>query len=120
MMMRAVLRWVNSPDIDDLRTFQPATDDSFGFLLQFGAGPEGEDGAESFSMVICTPQWLIENHTSADVVIGRHRLIVFRYDYDRIIGFLEAQVAAVRGMTWTDVAEKLGRIGRWEFEDYVK
>jgi Immunity protein 8 len=62
-------------------SFQPTEIDNFGFLLQILVGPEEGIGEESFDVMVCTPRWLIENHSPEDIVSGRHMLIMFRYDY---------------------------------------
>ena len=117
--MRAVIRRFHSPDVDDLESFKPSEPDRFAFLLQILVGPENDQGEESFDVLICTPRWMLEKYSENDVVPGRHMIIVFKYDYERLTDFLRKQVAEVVGETWSDVAQGLSRLGRWEFEDYV-
>jgi hypothetical protein len=117
--MHAVIRRLHSPDIDDLEGYQPSEPDRFSFLLQILAGPENGEGEESFDVVVCTPRWILENHSRDDIVLGRHMMIVFRYDYHNLRDFLTKKVAQISGETWNDVAQGLSRVGRWEFEDYV-
>jgi hypothetical protein len=116
--MRAQLRRLHSPDIENLASYTPNRSDGFGFLLQVMAGPQGREGEESFDVFVCTPEWLKENRGASDVVVGRHHLIVFRYDYDRLKRFLEGYCYQCSGETWQEVAQQLGRLGKWEFEDY--
>jgi hypothetical protein len=35
-----------------------------------------------------------------------------------VLAYVEQRVARCEGVTWRDVAERLGRPGLWEFEDY--
>jgi hypothetical protein len=44
---------------------------------------------------------------------------MFEYDYPRLEEFVRAKVVDAAGSTWEDVAVRLSRFGRWEFEDYV-
>ena len=118
--MRARLRRLHSPDVFDLRVYRPPAADSFAFLLQVIVGPEGEPGEESFDIMVCTPRWLEQNHEKGDIVIGRHLLLVFEYDYDRLVRFVKTHVEQSSGETWFEVAQKLGRLGKWEFEDYQR
>ena len=118
VIMRASLRRVHSPDVEDLESYRPERSDDFGFLLQIFAGPEGGEGEESFDVVVCTPRWLERKHGQHEVVVGRHRLIVFEYDYDRLVKMIELYCDSCEGNSWQDVAEKLSRLGKWEFEDY--
>jgi Immunity protein 8 len=112
--MRACLRDVHSPDADDLAAFSPPTA-TFSLLVQMLVGPSDGDGEESFDVLVCSPDWL---RHQADPVIGRHLLIVSGFKWGRIRSFLDEQVAACEGADWLEVVNKVGRIGRWEFEDY--
>ena len=118
-MMRAAIRNLHSPDIDDLETYRPADPDRFGFLLQMLIGPVGGPGQESFDVQVCTPRWISETHANDEILIGRYLVIVFSYDFPSLKRFLEEKVAEAAGETWNDVAQYLGRFARWEFEDYV-
>lgn len=116
--MTAQIKRLHSPDIDDLASYYPEDEECFGFLLQAIAGPRGLPGEESFDMIVCTPQWLIKQHRHEDVVVGRSHLIVFEYDFKRLSLFLERYAERCSGHTWREVAEKLSRLGNWEFQDY--
>ena len=118
--MRAELKHLHSPDIEDLKSYRPRIDDDFGFLLQMMVGPEGDAGEESFDILVCTPEWIKHRHKIDDLVLGRHFLIVFEYEYNRLLRFLQESCGQCSGETWEEVANKVGRIGKWEFEDYVK
>jgi hypothetical protein len=116
--MRAALKYLQSPDIDDLATFCPKEPSKFCFLLQMMVGPAAEEGAESFDMTVCTPQWLIE-HCPTDVILeGRHYLFVMEYDFAQIQNYLLQRIEACVGENWEAVALQVGRLGKWEFEDY--
>ena len=116
--VRAELKRLHSPDVHDLRTYKPENDHNFGLLLQLMVGPYGESGAESFDVLLCTPEWLKQHNKASDLVWGRHLLIVFKYDHDRLFHFLQEYCAQCSGNTWKEIAEKLGRVAKWEFEDY--
>ena len=84
-------------------------------------GPEGLDAAESFDVEICTPAWIAKRHDSRDypdVVLGRHMLIVFAYELEKIRDAIAQYCERCSGDTWMDIAPKLARLGAWEFEDY--
>src|SRR5262245_5362265 len=117
-MMKAEIKKLHTPDIDDLSKYSPYDPENFHFLLQLIAGPEGEKGEESFEILICTPKWLLDNHRKEDVIIGRHYLIMMEYNYKRMLQAINTFCHRCEGSTWKEVAEKLGRLGHWEFEDY--
>jgi hypothetical protein len=116
--VRPVLKRLHSPDIPDLDSFTPEDPTCFAFLLQAMFGPEHAGGEESFDIVVCTPLWLAQEVDRKRVIEGRHHLIVSGYDLARIRGFLADYAKGCAGNTWQEVANKLSRLGKWEFEDY--
>lgn len=54
----------------------------------------------------------------ANVASARHHLFVKEYDYNELKRYLVKCCSACMGSSWTEVAEKVARIGYWEFEDY--
>jgi Immunity protein 8 len=112
--MRAILRETYSPDAHNLEDYSPPIA-AFSLPVQMLVGPSEGQGEESFDVLVCSPDWLREQ---PNPVVGRHLLIVNGFKWDRIRSFLEQQVAACEGANWSEVANKVGRIGRWEFEDY--
>jgi hypothetical protein len=117
--MRASIRRLHSPDVDDLRTWKPPDPECFGVLIQMLVGPEGDIGEESFDFLVCTPKWLLAEHGRDAVIFMRHYVIVFTFDYHRLSAALEELVAQSIGSDWEAIASLLGRHGAWEFEDYV-
>jgi Immunity protein 8 len=120
MPVQAIRKGHFSPDIDDLSTYSPSIPGNFGFLLQLLIGPSDQKGFESFNVMVCTPDWLVQHHNQEDVIIGRHYLIVFEYNYERIIKRIDKYLQNCTGSSWVEVAQRVGRLGRWEFEDYHK
>ena len=116
--MTGEVRGFHSPDVYDLDTWHPPDPNRFGFLLQVMVGPKGGEGEESFNIEVCTPAWLEERYQADGIVLGLHHLIVFSYDIARIKGFIIEFVSRSPGSTWQEIAAKLSRLGRWEFEDY--
>jgi hypothetical protein len=118
--MKALLGRLHSPDVADLSGYRPADPEVFGLLVQVMIGPEGGEGKESFDIRVCSPRWLLERHNKEDVIIGRHHLIMLEYDYTRLRRTIEAFCRESEAPTWSELALKLGRLGKWEFEDYVE
>lgn len=116
--MKAKLKRLHSPDID-IQTYWPEDMQNFSFLLQAMIGPDDSDGEESFDIEVCTPEWLRSQYSSEDIIMGRHLLIVFDYDFDRIKSYISRYCDQCQGENWDEISLKLGRIGRWEFEDYT-
>jgi hypothetical protein len=116
--MRAELRRIHSPDVADLRSWSPPAEE-FAVLIQLVVGPSGEPGEESFDVTLCTASWLARRAGSDGVIDARHHVVMESYDYDRVEQYFTRRVSACEGATWREVAAKVGRIGRWEFEDYT-
>lgn len=87
------------------------------------------DGGDLFSLTICSPKWFDNNiirpqtqHASHDrrscSVFGRHHLFVDEFNEVEIAKTVHELIRSVRGHDWNEVAQKLSRYLRWEFEDY--
>lgn len=117
--MKAILKDFYSVDIDvPLVNYVPDSPNDFRFGARFVIGEEKNGGEESFDITICTPMWLVHNHDSKDIIIGRHYLIVFEYDYQRIYAQLKNIIEGVEVNSWSEMGSIIGRLGKWEFEDY--
>lgn len=116
--MNAEIKLIYSLEIDDLESYSPDEPDCFGFSLRLIAGPQAQPGEESFDIQVCTPRWLLRHFPREEVIVGRHFLIVFEYNFPRIRGKIEKFCERCTGETWNEVASKLSRLGYWEFEDY--
>jgi len=116
--IRASLKRLHSPDIYNLDSFIPESTNCFGFLLQAMFGIENSDGEESFDMIVCTPEWLAIELNSRPVLMGYHYIFVKIYDIEQLKNFLVDFAQRCEGDSWEEVALKLARIGRWEFENY--
>ena|SRR5436190_20648510 len=113
--MRAIVRRFHSPDL------RPATKvdvEDFAILMQMMVGPKDAEGEESFDVLVCSPQWVARRVREAGPLVGRHHLIVESFDLDFISKYLRNEIESLDEPTWERLANKIGRIGKWEFEDY--
>lgn len=107
-----------SPDILDFKNFVPTDKKSFSFLLELEIGIKGEKGADLFSIEVCTPQWLLGNFQSSDIIFCKNRLIVFEYNIENIINEVKRYLRSITGSSWEDVASEISKIAHWEYENY--
>jgi hypothetical protein len=115
--MRAELKSLFSPAADPLEDFAPTG--PFGILVMAMIGPVGEQGHESFDFMLCTPEWFSSNFHE-DFKMGRHYVFVRDFSYAQLEQFVrEYCVRCGEATSWGALAEKLARLGKWEFEDYV-
>lgn len=115
--MRAIVRTLHlDPDPRALSS-DPA---EFLLLARLFVGPSDGPGEESFDVEVCTPQWLARRCAAEGFVDGRHTVIttVDTFTEDGLRSFLTRRVESASGDTWHEVAEKVARLGLWEFEDY--
>lgn len=111
------LRGLNSPDIINLDEASFAQEEPFCVLIQAMFGQQGEDGEESFDFLVCNAVW-VQHQVLAGAFSGRHYLIVSTFCLSEIQAFWMRVATMSSGHTWEEVAQKLGRYGLWEFEDY--
>jgi hypothetical protein len=87
-------------------------------LVQVFAGPADGPGEESFQVEVVSVDALASMLEHSPVLPGRHLLIMRDLDLRVAEAFLRARFEELSAETWPELAEKLGRIGSWEFEDY--
>jgi hypothetical protein len=103
---------------DDPSTFTPDNVNCFCVHFELLIGPMNAAGEEIFQLAVCSPQWLAEECERHGFVLGRHYIVVARYDFMAIRALIEKLVQNCSGESWKDVAARLSRIALWEFEDY--
>lgn len=115
--MRAELKQL---DLEPDPAALPAGPESFSFIARMLVGPPDGPGEESFDVVVCSPQWLAARCQEAGLYDARHHLVVNveQFDKRQLRTWLESRITSVRADTWREIGERLGRLGRWEFEDY--
>ena len=115
--MRAALKHLI---FDPAPTTLPAEPASFSFWVRLIVGPKDGPGEESFDLTVCSPEWLAVRCRQQGIVDGRHHLVVNADDFDQrqLRSWLESRVRQLQGGSWSEIGEKLGRLGHWEFEDY--
>ena len=113
--MRAEIRSITSYDVQDPATWRPKSAGwSLGVVMRIG--PKHEEGEESFHLEVCDPRWIAERVRRERIIDGRHLLVVEEFQWPTIVGFLEKRVSAYEVDSWNGLAERLSRLGHWEFE----
>ncbi|QOT80092.1 hypothetical protein F7R26_021630 [Cupriavidus basilensis] len=88
-----------------------------------GSGRVGSDdeeggGGHLYQILACTPARITREYGQAGAIWGRHMLIVFEFDPERIKSEITRYVNGCTGKDFSEMAQKVPRIGAWEFEDY--
>ena len=102
----------------DFFEYQPGDPEDFGFQLNITVGIEGQKGADNFQLMVATPKYIQKAHPNQSAILLRHYLFVFRYDFNWILEVINRYIRSIEEDSWEKVAEKIGRIAWWEFEDY--
>lgn len=113
--MRAVVRSVRFPDLEAGRQVIP---ENACELVEVYVGPSDGPGEESFCLTVCTPAALVEVLAEQPVLVGRHWLFAAEFSPRAVEEFLRHRIGQIEGATWSEVAQKVGKLGAWEFEDY--
>lgn len=114
--MRAVLKSLDlHPDPSTL----PGDPAEFSLNARMIVGPHDGPGEESFDITVCTAEWL-RTAARSEFYDARHHVVVDFDTFDRnaLHAWLARRVESVHADTWTQIGERLGRLGHWEFEDY--
>lgn len=84
MSVRPVLKMLISPDLPELETGAPADPSSFCILVQALIGTGDDDDADTFDIVVCTPDQLPGEMPPGGVLLGRGYLFMRRWHYQRL------------------------------------
>lgn len=117
-MISAQVKAISTWEGDHLELHVPQDPQKFCVLVRAMVGPRGGEGEESFDINVCTAEWLKDQVGREGFVLGLHRLFVNTYDPAQIKKLLTTFIERYSGDSWREVAEKISRVARWEFEDY--
>jgi hypothetical protein len=115
--MRASVQSITSPDVD-LDSFAPGSNDPIYTLVEMDIGSDEGEGADIFELVVCNPAGLQKRVSDAGPMFGHHHLVVAKWDWPQIRNLIVSTIEGEQAPTWDGLAARIGRIARWEFEDY--
>jgi immunity protein 8 of polymorphic toxin system len=113
--IRATMLLDDGSDIGSYQSLDPRNDSVWVRLL---IGPVESDGAESFDINICTPEWL-ESEAAREPFFPSYCLVVPHVDLVSAVSFVRRTVDSIEGQDWTEISQQISRFSRWEFESYV-
>lgn len=117
MTLRAELKLLHSPDLPDPEHNRPQDPGNFRILIQALIGVAGQEGADTFDFLVCTPAWLAAHLAAhpAEPLAARGYLIVPGYDYAKIHAAISRLCDQATGPDWPALAARLNLDGRWEY-----
>jgi Immunity protein 8 len=116
--MKAELKRVSSGDYPITRTGELFDPLDAWVILEAEVGPKGREGADIFFFYVCTSTNLKRELEITGFRFGRHLLIVNEFDWNKVVSAIEKLISSFDEPNWTSLAEKIGRYGAWEYEDY--
>jgi hypothetical protein len=115
-MQLEIKHW-HSPDVD-LWSWEPESSKDVHFLLQLKIGAQGDSRADTFALVVATPEGLRGRAGSGEVLSERALLVVSSYSAALLRQAVAAILAKCEDETFTLATAKLQRYFAWEYEDY--
>jgi hypothetical protein len=116
--MKAIIKNIDTGSFVSFDQYCPESEACFGTWLTVHIGPDDQEGAHLFQILVCTPDWIKQEYGQESVVWGRHMLIVSTYDRERIRQAIQQYVEQCKGANFWEMAQKFARVSAWEFEDY--
>jgi hypothetical protein len=101
----------------DLLNYVPVNED-FCLSLDLLIGPADEDGMELFCLSVCSPRFVERFVEQERIAILRGYMVVDGFQLEAIRARIVKLLSGISGETWSDVAAKLSRYFRWEYEEY--
>jgi hypothetical protein len=98
--------------------FCPEDAGCFGLWITALIGPDCEEGGHLFQILVCTPEWIRKEYLARGAVWGRYMLIVSCFDHEQVRNEIARYLVGCSGKGFWEMAQKIARIGAWEFEDY--
>lgn len=119
MAVQAELKGLDSTDIADQvwEEWRPDDPDCFALSVTASVGAAGEEGADLFDFVVCTPSWVQTDRLQKGFAFSRY-LLITRWDPDLVERAIRDLCRRTRGEDWPEVARKLSRYSSWEFDEY--
>ena len=113
--MKAKIKNVLCTDVENLESYQGTG--SYCIGVQISLGLDNQEGADTYSVEVCSAQYLQETYEDS-IINLRHTILMNDFSYPKFIDFIEKTFCTLEGEDWNELALKLSRYGSWEFEDY--
>ena len=117
--MKPVLKSIFLLDADSIfQDFEPEIPHNFHVSASLTIGDAEKVGGDDYSLGICTPIWLDHHIQNMGPLIGRHLLIVNRFDANEVRATVEKIISESARESRAETNSVLTRFFAWEYEDY--
>ena len=114
--VHAELKAVWTVDYDPLESVK-INDEAFMVDARLEVGVAGREGADTFDLRVCSPQWLA---TQELPLFGCDLLIVEEFSPERIRHHIAKILSGISGETAVEIMDKVSRFAIWEGAELVK
>ena len=116
--MRAVIKGHYISDNEDLSTYEPTQPQVFGFILTFAIGPENSAGQDFFEILVASAAYLAKHYSEQMPTFMRHIMLASDYNVQAAVAHVSKYISTLEEDSWEKLVAKIGRMARWEYEDY--
>jgi hypothetical protein len=117
MKLRPEIKFLHSPQLPDLEESLPSDPADFEILVQALIGLPGEEAADTFDFIVCTPNRLAAQVASEGPQSGRGYIFMAKYDYAELRAIILGICEKAAGDSWPEIAAILSRYSQWEYEE---
>ena len=116
--MKAVIKRYHYEESEDLSTYKADEPAVFGYTLTFTIGPNSGAGEDYFEVFVASTRYLAQLDSAQAPAFLRHVIVAPDYNVPAAVALIEKYVSVLDEPSWAELAIKLSRVLRWEFEDY--
>ena len=117
--MRAAIRQYKCEEGEDLSTYELGEPQVFGFTLAFAIGVEGGEGSDQFEVLVASAAYLAQRYPGQAATFLRHIILASDYNINAAVALMTKYVSSLEANSWQELAIKINRVARWEYEDYL-
>ena len=116
--MKPQLKHIDTNSASSLQELCANSPENFGFWINASIGSDETEGSDDFQFFVCNRGWLEAERKSSSQLPEKYLLVEGGNDSFNLTESLNTFLAECDGTSWTEVVEKISRVGKWEFEGY--
>ena len=118
--MKPQLERIDTNSASSLQELCADSPENFGFWVNASIGSDETEGSDDFQIFVCSREWLADESRPNAQLPEKYLLVEGGCDSFKLTDSLNAFLAECGGTNWSEVVEKISRIGKWEFEGYQR
>lgn len=114
--MKLVIHSVWTWECANIRVWAPPDPELIATTINIDIGAKGRRGKDTFQLRLATPKGLAAIEARDGIIAIRPLLVIERYDFHVVWGWLQETVAKCEAAGWTDCVANLRRWFDWEYD----